>query len=99
MFKTIQKYKSSLEKTYIILQNDKTGILFWLCSKENGKPEVLSFENFYQDKDTAIKLVEWFKRKEAEGIPPSKAAIYLETEATALENAMYGTPKKQAYKY
>jgi hypothetical protein len=96
--KILEKYKSNLEKSYILLKKDKKHVLFWIYSQEKDKQELLSFENFYENEESARELVQWFKQQESKGIPISRSVDILESESTALENAILGPPPKQKSK-
>ena len=95
MFSAIYKYKSTLEKSYILVERRKKNILFWVFSQEKRDKEVLSFDNLNEDEDTAKQLFAWFKHQESKGIPLSKALEYLEGEAQALEAAVMGRPRSR----
>ena len=97
--KTIDKYKSNLEKSYILIERDKRQhILFWACSKKNDKPEVLSFENFYGNEGAAKQFMAWLKGQELLGVPISRSLENIEAETQALENAVNGGSPKQRTK-
>jgi hypothetical protein len=97
--KTLDKYKSNLEKTYILLQKDKREhVLFWACSNKDKKAEVLSFENFYGNEEAGKQFVAWLKGQELLGIPISRSLHNIEAETQALENAAFGPAPKQRTK-
>jgi hypothetical protein len=98
MFGAIYKYKSSLEKSYILVERKRKNILFWVFSEEKRDKEVLSFDNLNEDEDTAKQLFAWFKHQESKGIPLSKALEHLEGEAQALETMVMGRPRNRKSK-
>lgn len=97
--KTIEKYKSTLEKTYLLLQRDRRNhVLFWVCSQKTGKSEVLSFDNFFTNEQSAKELFAWLKGQELLGVPLSRSMQAIEADTQAFENAVLGPAPKQRTK-
>lgn len=97
--KTLDKYKSTLEKTNLLLQKDKRNhVLFWVFSHKSGKLEVLSYDNFFANEQSAKELFAWLKGQELLGVPLSRSLQAIEADTQALENAVLGPPPKQRNK-
>lgn len=85
MSKVLAKYKSTLEKSFVIVEKEKKNILLWVIAKKDKKTEVLSFDNLHSDRETALSLIKWFEDSEKKGTPVSEALNYLEKEAEGIE--------------
>lgn len=92
--KTIDKYKSTLEKSYAMTEKDKKSILFWVVSNEDKKEKVLAFENLFGDKEElAPKLMAYFREYESKGLSITQALYKLEADSDVLERIALGNMK------
>jgi hypothetical protein len=97
--KTIDKYKSKLEKSVgVLLQKYEKDYLLWVFrTKSKSKHEILSFD-LVEEESRALKMFKILKDYESQGVSILETLRKIESEVTYIEE-MHGKSKSSIKAY